>query len=105
MPVFERDTGHRILYFNDLRLGAREKQCLGHLYLGILAHMRRNSSMRTSNGFGLLELITLNPLNTNFDLFSVGKDGDSRGPLNAAASRHDIIRANNGAFVGRAEDY
>jgi general secretion pathway protein G len=47
----------------------------------------------------------LNPLNTDFDLFSLGKDGDSRGPLNAAASRDDIIRANNGAFVGRAEDY
>jgi general secretion pathway protein G len=47
----------------------------------------------------------LNPLNTDFDLYSRGKDGDSKGPLNAKASRDDIIRANNGAFVGLGEDY
>lgn len=47
----------------------------------------------------------LNPLNTDFDLYSLGKDGDSMGPLNAKASRDDIIRANNGAFIGIAEDY
>jgi general secretion pathway protein G len=48
---------------------------------------------------------TLNPLNTDFDLYSAGKDGDSKGPLNANASRDDVVRANNGAFIGRAEDY
>ncbi len=47
----------------------------------------------------------LNPLNTDFDLYSAGKDGDSKGPLNAKASRDDVVRANNGAFIGRAEDY
>jgi general secretion pathway protein G len=47
----------------------------------------------------------LNPLNTDFDLYSSGKDGDSKGPLSAKASRDDIVRANNGAFIGRAEDY
>jgi general secretion pathway protein G len=47
----------------------------------------------------------LNPLNTDFDLYSAGKDGDSKGPLNAKASRDDIVRANNGAYIGRAEDY
>ena len=47
----------------------------------------------------------LNPLNSDYDLYSSGKDGDSMGPLNAQASRDDIVRANNGAFIGRAEDY
>ncbi len=47
----------------------------------------------------------LNPLNSDFDLFSAGKDGDSSGPLSAAKSRDDIVRANNGAFVGLGEDY
>lgn len=47
----------------------------------------------------------LNPLNTDFDLYSMGKDGDSKGPLNAKASRDDIVRANNGAFIGLGEDY
>ena len=47
----------------------------------------------------------LNPLNSDFDLFSLGKDGDSSGPLSAKASRDDIVRANDGAFIGLGEDY
>lgn len=47
----------------------------------------------------------LNPLNTDFDLYSVGKDGRSALPLSAAHSRDDIVRANNGAFIGLGEDY
>lgn len=47
----------------------------------------------------------VNPLNSDFDLFSVGEDGDSAGPLSAPKSRDDIVRANNGAFVGLGEDY
>lgn len=47
----------------------------------------------------------LNPLNTDFDLFSMGSDGDSRDPLSAKVSRDDIVRANNGDFIGRGEDY
>jgi len=47
----------------------------------------------------------LNPLNTDFDLYSVGRDGESAGPLSAKKSRDDIVRANNGAFIGLGEDY
>ena len=47
----------------------------------------------------------LNPLNTDFDLYSIGKDGESAGPLSAAQSRDDIVRANNGSFIGLGEDY
>jgi len=49
--------------------------------------------------------MNLNPLNTDFDLYSSGKDQDSKGPLSAKASRDDIIRANDGAFIGLGEDY
>ena len=45
------------------------------------------------------------PINTDFDVFSMGKDGDSRPPLTARMSRDDIVRANNGRFVGLASDY
>tara|TARA_R110002110_G_scaffold362241_1_gene572065 strand:- start:155148 stop:155603 length:456 start_codon:yes stop_codon:yes gene_type:complete len=45
------------------------------------------------------------PINTDYDLYSMGPDGRSVGPLTAKASRDDIIRANDGAYVGRAEDY
>jgi len=47
----------------------------------------------------------LNPLNTDFDLYSRGEDGDSAGPLSAQKSRDDIVRANNGAYIGLGEDY
>ncbi|MDH3439867.1 MAG: prepilin-type cleavage/methylation domain-containing protein [Gammaproteobacteria bacterium] len=47
----------------------------------------------------------LNPINTDFDLYSMGADGASAGPLSAKNSRDDIVRANNGAFIGLGEDY
>lgn len=48
---------------------------------------------------------SLHPLNTDYDLYSKGADGASASPLTAASSRDDIIRANNGGFIGKASDY
>ena len=45
------------------------------------------------------------PLNTDYDLYSLGQDGKSESPLTAKASRDDIVRANNGGFIGLATDY
>jgi len=45
------------------------------------------------------------PINSDFDLYSVGKDGASVSPLTAKASRDDIVRASDGRFVGLASDY
>ena len=45
------------------------------------------------------------PVNTDFDLYSKGKDGQSTSPFTAKASRDDIVRANNGQFVGSVSDY
>jgi general secretion pathway protein G len=47
----------------------------------------------------------LNPINSDYDLYSVGKDGDTAGPLTATPSQDDVVRANDGAFVGRASNY
>jgi general secretion pathway protein G len=47
----------------------------------------------------------LNPLNHDFDLYSLGKDGKSSTPLTAKASRDDVVRANDGAFIGLAAEY
>lgn len=44
------------------------------------------------------------PINDDFDLYSMGKDGDSKGPLTAKASRDDIIRAHNGQYIGIASE-
>lgn len=45
------------------------------------------------------------PINSDYDLYSMGPDGESRTPLTAKPSRDDIIRAGNGAFVGPADEF
>jgi general secretion pathway protein G len=45
------------------------------------------------------------PINSDFDLYSKGPDGNSVAPLTAKASRDDIIRANDGGYFGVAEKY
>jgi len=45
------------------------------------------------------------PINSDYDLYSKGPDGLSLKPLTAAPSRDDIVRANNGSFIGIAADY
>ena len=45
------------------------------------------------------------PLNSRYDLYSKGSDRDSKPPLTAKASRDDIIRANDGSFVGPASEF
>ena len=47
----------------------------------------------------------LHPLNSEFDLYSMGEDGDSKAPLTAKASRDDVIWARDGAFIGLGEDF
>ena len=45
------------------------------------------------------------PINSDFDLYSMGPDGESSPPLTAKSSRDDIVRANNGNFIGTAQGY
>jgi general secretion pathway protein G len=47
----------------------------------------------------------MHPINTDFDLYSKGKDGKTNYPLTAADSRDDIVRGRNGAFIGLASNY
>jgi general secretion pathway protein G len=47
----------------------------------------------------------LHPLNSDYDLYSLGRDGKSAPPINAKISEDDIIRANNGGFIGTAKNY
>ena len=47
----------------------------------------------------------LHPINTDFDLYSIGPDGATSKPLTAQASRDDIIRANDGRYIGVAANY
>ena len=48
---------------------------------------------------------SLHPINTDFDLYSVGRDGKSVAPLTSKLSKDDIIRANNGGYFGLVSNY
>ncbi len=45
------------------------------------------------------------PVNTDFDLYSKGRDGKSVAPFTAGASRDDVVRANNGGYFGLVQYY
>ena len=47
----------------------------------------------------------LRPVNRDFDIYSRGPDGETSDNLTDAYSLDDIIRANDGDFVGIAADY
>ena len=48
---------------------------------------------------------SLNPINSDYDLYSMGENGESKPPLTAKASQDDVVRAGNGGFLGRATDF
>lgn len=63
-------------------------------------------NLQTMNGNGhARKNRSLVPINTDFDLYSMGPDGRSVSPLTAAVSQDDIVRANDGRYIGRASDY
>jgi general secretion pathway protein G len=68
-----------------------------YYYLNILAGGANKGQMRKDQN--------LVPLNTDYDLYSSGKDGNTVPPLTAQASQDDIVRANNGSWLGVAKDY
>lgn len=45
------------------------------------------------------------PLNTDYDLFSLGPNGRTTVSLGETLGLDDVIRANNGGFFGVASDY
>lgn len=47
----------------------------------------------------------LHPLNTDFDLYSMGSDGKTAAQIISPFGKDDIIRANDGAYIGEASKY
>ena len=66
-------------------------------YLPIFGHPENLHDVRKDHN--------LHPINSDFDLYSMGPDWQSNRPLTNQKSRDDIIRANDGAFIGKASTY
>lgn len=45
------------------------------------------------------------PLNSDFDLYSVGADGKTQLALTAKAAQDDVLRANDGGYLGLGSNY
>ena len=45
------------------------------------------------------------PLNSDYDLYSMGHDGQSVPPITASKSQDDVIRASDGSYVGLASQF
>ncbi len=73
----------------------------GHPYV-YLKFVKKNSNAPPA---GARKDRFLVPINSDFDLYSMGKDGQSVAPLTAAKSRDDVIVANDGGFTGLAKNY
>jgi general secretion pathway protein G len=56
-------------------------------------------------GDGIRKDRNLHPLNSDYDLYSMGKDGQSQAQITTPFSRDDIIRASDGRFIGLAANY
>jgi general secretion pathway protein G len=46
-----------------------------------------------------------NPVNSDYDLYSMGRDGLTSAQFMAQRARDDIVRANDGAYYGLAEEH
>ena len=63
-------------------------------------------NLRTAHGNGVARKDKkLAPLNSDFDLYSVGPDGITHASLGNSASRDDLVRARDGGFIGTAEEF
>ncbi len=47
----------------------------------------------------------LKPINSTYDLYSKGEDGETQKQLTAPVSLDDIVRANDGGFIGLAATF
>ncbi len=64
------------------------------------------TNIANSKGKGMLRKDkNLVPINSDYDLYSMGPDGQSAAALTAAISQDDIVRGRNGLFLGLAADY
>lgn len=97
IKLYERDERALPGSLDDIGAGKRLDPW-GRPYQYVdLATMKGNGKARKDK--------KLAPLNSDFDLYSLGKDGDSKPPLVTKVSRDDVVRARDGQFIGLAKDF
>lgn len=77
----------------------RDPWGVAYYYVNVASYDKSNSAYRVRRDK------KLKPVNSDYDLYSAGKDGETRAPFSAKASWDDIIRCNNGQYLGYVKDY
>jgi general secretion pathway protein G len=94
---FERTKGALPDALGDVGFGTKQDAWgRGYEYLN-LRNLKGNGKARKDK--------SLSPLNSDYDLYSVGPDGVTAASLTAKASRDDVVRARDGRFIGTAEEF
>lgn len=97
--AYKSDMGHLPATLNDINEGAKlDPWKHPYVYLNIEdGGIKGKGKLRRDKN--------INPLNSDYDLYSMGADGVSTTNLNAKNSLDDIVRARDGAFVDLAEKF
>ena len=64
-----------------------------------------NHASGTGNGGQLRQDLFLVALNEDYDLYSLGKDGQTTAAIGSSVSQDDIVRAATGAYTGLASQF
>lgn len=98
ISVYQLDNGVYPNTLNDIGRGALlDPWGNAYQYLNIADANPPQGQMRKDR--------FLVPVNSDYDLYSNGKDGDSQRPFTAARARDDIVRANDGGYIGLASEF
>lgn len=63
------------------------------------------STLKGKGNGGMRKDKNMVPVNTDYDLYSMGENGRTNQTFTSALGRDDIVRANNGGYVGLASEY
>jgi general secretion pathway protein G len=101
----------------EIQLALEKHQVVQYSYPEFLTEINENRldpwgnayrfvNFETVNGFGKNRKDkNLKPLNSHYDLYSIGKDGLTATNLANQDAWDDVILALDGAFIGLAEDF
>ena len=67
-------------------------------------YLRINGGLPSAAGLARKDHMLV-PVNSDYDLYSMGPDGKSKPAFTANSSQDDIVRANDGGYVGLVSNY
>lgn len=67
-------------------------------------YLRINGGLKSTIGMARKDRFLI-PVNSDYDLYSMGKDGLTQAAFTSAKAKDDIVRANDGGYVGLVSNY